>query len=99
MDRQCEESRLSAYLDGELGEEGAARLERHLAECAQCRARFRALERIGATLRRTRPQAPPGARLRGPLGVAATRARRHALAWRWAASRAPSRSCSAVIRL
>jgi len=37
----CEFSeRLVAWLDGELGEGEAAEMERHLAECAQCRGRL-----------------------------------------------------------
>jgi anti-sigma factor RsiW len=84
MDRGCEDPRLSAYLDGELSAEEAAEVERHLAECATCRARLRALERIAKTLRRARPAAPAANPVIRPAFAAAPAAARRRSLWRWA---------------
>lgn len=51
--------RLSAYLDGELVAEDAARVERHLESCPSCRAELAGLRRVVRRLERTRRSAPP----------------------------------------
>jgi len=80
MDRGCQHWRLSAYLDGELSAEEAVQVEQHLAACAECRARLRALERITVTLRQARPLVPPPT----PAHSAALPAARGRRVWRWA---------------
>jgi Putative zinc-finger len=56
-------SRLSAYCDGEIGEEKAARIRRHLEQCGRCRA---ALEETRAGLELARLLSPAAARARTP---------------------------------
>ena len=56
-DRGALRERLSAYLDGELAPADAAALERHLAECAECRDELAALREV-RTLLRALPQPP-----------------------------------------
>jgi putative zinc finger protein len=80
--------RLSEYLDGTLG--GAERLdcERHLAECAECRATLDELQRVVARARALEPRAPRadlwagiasriGVSRPGVASLAEQRARRH----------------------
>lgn len=50
---------LSAYLDGEQPDDHRRATERHLADCPGCRARFDALGRAVASLRRLERAAPP----------------------------------------
>lgn len=50
-DREALRERLSAYLDGELAAADAAALERHLAECAECRDEVTGLREVRALLR------------------------------------------------
>lgn len=50
-DREALRERLSAYLDGELAPGDAAALERHLAECAECRDELAGLRNVRALLR------------------------------------------------
>lgn len=80
MDRRCVDWRLSAYLDGELGAEEAEEVGQHLAACAECRARLRALRRISLTLHEARPRVPHSATARRAPSRAACRPR----VWRWA---------------
>ena len=58
---QCEVTReeLSRFEAGEVDEERAARLEAHVAGCADCTRRVDALRRLAADLRRLSPVAPP----------------------------------------
>ncbi len=48
---------LSAWLDGELSDEEATRLERHMAGCSSCRRAFEQMTAVGATL--TAASLPP----------------------------------------
>lgn len=50
---------LSAYLDGELKETKAERVERHLEACSGCRARIDGLRRVVRSLARLERAAPP----------------------------------------
>lgn len=50
---------LSAYLDGELKEPNAERVERHLEACSGCRARIDGLRRVVRSLARLERAAPP----------------------------------------
>ena len=50
-DREALRERLSAYLDGELAPGDVAALERHLAECAECRDELAGLREVRALLR------------------------------------------------
>ncbi len=61
----CEELRveLSAYLDGTLAAEQAARLARHLEDCASCRARYESEKAVVARLKQV-AEPPPPAELR-----------------------------------
>jgi anti-sigma factor RsiW len=64
---QCAERlRVQAYFDGELDAVTAAALERHAAQCAECRALLEDLEQSRALLRAALPyeQAPPALRER-----------------------------------
>jgi len=97
MDRACKDWRLSAYLDGELGADEAAQVERHLAGCAECRARLGALERIAGIMRQVRHSAPPPAAsvhasLVRPVGG------RRVSTWRWAVTCALAAAVSLGVR-
>jgi anti-sigma factor RsiW len=64
---QCAESlRLQAYFDGEVDALSASDIERHMEDCAECRALLQDLERTRAALRRdlTYAPTPPGLRAR-----------------------------------
>lgn len=50
---------LSAYLDRELPPPEAREIEEHLADCADCRARFTGMQNVVASLRRLERLAPP----------------------------------------
>ena len=50
-----DESELSAYLDGEVNPEQAARIEQHLHECAPCRATLTRWQKIQILARRDLP--------------------------------------------
>ncbi len=59
---ECERVRqdVSAYLDGELAQERAAEVERHLQACASCRAAYARERALKARLKsRGRAPAPP----------------------------------------
>ena len=63
----CAESlRLQAYFDGEVDALGAPDIERHMEDCAECRALLQDLERTRAALRRdlTYARTPPELRAR-----------------------------------
>ncbi len=45
-DHRWTPGRLSAYLDGDLVARSAARVQRHVRECPECRAALRSLERM-----------------------------------------------------
>ncbi len=63
----CEELQreLSAYLDGALSAEKAARLARHLEECGACRARYESEQAVVARLKQVKaPPVPPELRRR-----------------------------------
>ena len=53
--------RLSAYLDGELGPDGRAEVEAHLARCGECTRTLDELRRVAARARSLRDSAPPPA--------------------------------------
>ncbi len=53
------EELLSAYLDGELKETKAQKVERHLEACSGCRARIDGLRRVVRSLARLERAAPP----------------------------------------
>ncbi len=57
----CEEleRELSAYLDGALPAEGAARLARHLEHCASCRSRYEREKAIVTRLKKVKEPPPP----------------------------------------
>jgi hypothetical protein len=57
----CEEigDRLMAYIDGELAEEERGRMDRHVAECAECRDALRAYQRVREMARALRFRVPP----------------------------------------
>lgn len=59
---RCREvrSRLSEYLDGELGEREVRRVERHLRWCPRCRRMLGNLDRTMSALRKLAPDAPAG---------------------------------------
>ncbi len=46
---------LLVLLEGEMSELEAARLKRHLAECAACAAAYREIEKLDRTLKKTLP--------------------------------------------
>ncbi len=48
---------MSAYLDGDLRTLGRARLDRHIAECRECRAVLGSLRQMLGVLHRLPPQA------------------------------------------
>ncbi len=54
-DHRWTPGRLSAYLDGDLVARSAARLQRHVRECPECRAALRSLERMLGLLRAAPP--------------------------------------------
>ena len=54
-DHRWTPGRLSAYLDGDLLARPAARVQRHVRECPECRAALRSLERMLGLLHRVRP--------------------------------------------
>ena len=51
-DHRWARDRISAYLDGELGERGRRRMERHVDECVDCRRLAAELGRLIDVLRR-----------------------------------------------
>lgn len=62
---QCPESlRVQAYFDGEVDAVTSADIERHLGQCAECRALHQGLEQLRTALRRDLPyaQTPPALR-------------------------------------
>lgn len=62
---QCPESlRVQAYFDGEVDAVTSADIERHLGQCAECRALHQGLEQLRTALRRDVPyaQTPPALR-------------------------------------
>ena len=64
---QCPESlRLQAYFDGEVDAVTSTDIERHMGQCAECRALHQGLEQLRSALRRDLPyaQAPPALRAR-----------------------------------
>jgi anti-sigma factor RsiW len=70
VDHRRVPGQMSAYLDGDLGTQGRARVERHTGRCPQCR---RLLEGLRETVGLLRAQSP--ARERAPAQlVAAVRA-------------------------
>ncbi len=58
-DHTWAQENLSAYLDGEMPLDHKARLERHLAECAECRQSLHTLRQTVALLRRVPAVQPP----------------------------------------
>jgi anti-sigma factor RsiW len=73
LDHRWAPGRMSAYLDDELAARGRARMERHAAECPECRAVLLGLRRMLAALRaQPAPRAPDRAAL-----VAVVRAQLH----------------------
>jgi len=76
----CEEirERLSAFLDGESGEELQIQITRHLASCPACQAELAALERLEAALENLEAPAAP----RGLAGSVLRRLPRPASPWR-----------------
>lgn len=70
MSRHPRTETLSAYLDGEIGEREAGELERHLAECGECRRRLEGLREVAgglASLDRARPPRRVGLELQSRL--------------------------------
>ena len=62
---QCPESlRVQAYFDGEVDAVTSADIERHMGQCAECRALHQGLEQLRTALRRDLPyaQTPPALR-------------------------------------
>lgn len=62
MVRSCEENEvlISGYLDGELGEEEARKLEAHLEECSVCRREYHAMKQlVVGTTRAMKMESPP----------------------------------------
>ncbi|HLL84923.1 MAG TPA: hypothetical protein VK420_19800, partial [Longimicrobium sp.] len=92
--QHVDEGRLHAWLDGELppaGPEGARALERHLEECAACRARADEERRIrddaSSILRRADPvEHPPTGVIPFPAPAPARRTARPWVVLGWAAS-------------
>jgi anti-sigma factor RsiW len=72
LDHRWARAHMSAYIDGELAQLRRPRLDRHLAECAQCRDLLRSLRRMIAALGEL-PVPPGGAK---PDDVAAAVRRR-----------------------
>src|ERR1700687_2480645 len=69
---QCPESlRLQAYFDGEVDAVTSTDIERHMGQCAECRALHQGLEQLRSALRRDLPyaQAPPALRARIMQGL------------------------------
>ena len=63
--RNCiEEILLSAYLDGELGQEDAARVEMHLANCSKCSAVYESMQSDRNLLVRALPDVEPSANIK-----------------------------------
>ena len=56
-DHRWAPTQMSPYLDGELGVTRRSRMERHVRECAECRALLAALRRMLSALRRLPPPA------------------------------------------
>ena len=54
-DHRWTPTRMSAYLDAELAARDRARLERHVAECAECRRLLRGLRQVTDALHRLPP--------------------------------------------
>lgn len=54
-DHRWTPAHMSAYLDGELAASARARLDRHVAECPECRRVFRALRRMLGVLHELTP--------------------------------------------
>jgi anti-sigma factor RsiW len=52
LDHRWAPGRMSAYLDAELGQSGRARMDRHTAECPQCRRLIASLRRMLSALHR-----------------------------------------------
>jgi anti-sigma factor RsiW len=75
-DHRWAPGRMSAYLDGELGSRARDRLERHCAECPECRGVLHGLQRMLALLHGL---PPASARRDAPDIAAAVRARLHEL--------------------
>lgn len=74
MIRHLSSEQLSAYLDGELVFTESREIESHLASCADCCTRYRALQRtVGDLWRLDRAAAPPGLATRVRAEVAAVR--------------------------
>ncbi len=64
---ECPESlRLQAYFDGEVDAVTSTDIERHMGQCAECRALHQGLEQLRSALRRDLPyaQTPPALRAR-----------------------------------
>jgi anti-sigma factor RsiW len=59
-DHRWTPGRMSGYLDGELAAAGRLRLERHVAECEQCRRTLAGLREMLDALRRMPALAGPG---------------------------------------
>lgn len=60
-EHQCVKEMLSAYLDGELSSKEQARVEKHLAQCADCAQNLRTLRQTVALLGQLPPVAVPRA--------------------------------------
>jgi hypothetical protein len=69
-EHQRVEEMLSAYLDGELSPKEQARVEKHLAQCADCAQNLRTLRQTVALLRELPPVAVPRAFTIRPVQVA-----------------------------
>jgi len=54
-DHRWTPGRLAAYLDGDLVARSAARLQRHVRECPECRVALRGLDRMLGLLRAVPP--------------------------------------------
>ena len=70
-DHRWARARMSAYLDGELTTERRARMERHVAECPECRRLIQGLRLVIAALHRL----PPAEGGRAPALAASVRLR------------------------
>jgi hypothetical protein len=83
---RCQAEKLSALVDGDLSPRAAARVRRHLAECARCQSELAGLEQLRASLGalgEDEPDAPDvWLRLAQRLAVPAPPRR---MAWRWPA--------------
>jgi anti-sigma factor RsiW len=72
FDHRWAPTRMSAYLDGELGRRGRARMERHAELCPECHGVLQSLRSMLDKLQRL-PR--PGASAHGPDIAAAVRSR------------------------